>query len=66
MSLAELENAVAQLSKDDLNRFNAWYEEYVAEQWDRRIEADVLAGKFDAMCKRADAAFEAGECTEMK
>ena len=65
MSIAELETAVANLSKEELAKFNAWYEEYVAEQWDRRIEADILAGKLDAAGARADADFDAGRCTPL-
>ena len=65
MSVEELESAVTQLTKDDLIRFNAWYEEYLTEQWDRRIEADILAGKLDAAGERADANFDAARCTRL-
>lgn len=62
MSVQELEVAVTSLSADELARFSAWLEEYVAEQWDRQIEADILSGRFDAAGKRAIAEFEAGRC----
>jgi hypothetical protein len=65
MSVAELEKAVTTLSKDELDRFNSWYEEYVAEKWDRQIEADIASGKLDAAGARADADFEAGRCTRL-
>ena len=65
MSLWELQSAVTRLSKDELDEFNSWYEEFRANHWDRQIEADATAGKFDAMGARADAAFEAGQCTEL-
>jgi hypothetical protein len=48
MSVQEIETAVTRLSADELSRFSQWFEEYVADQWDRQIEADILAGRFDA------------------
>ena len=51
---------MARLSAEELSHFSQWFEEYVADQWDRQIEADILAGRFDAAGKRAEAEFEAG------
>jgi hypothetical protein len=62
MSVQEIEAAVARLSAEELARFSQWFEEYIADQWDRQIEADIVAGRFDATGKRADAEFEAGRC----
>lgn len=62
MSVQEIEAAVTQLSADELARFSQWFQEYAADQWDRQIEADILAGRFDAAGKRAEAEFEAGRC----
>ena len=60
MSVQEIEAAVTRLSGDELARFSQWFEEYAADQWDGQIEADILAGRFDAAGRRADAEFEAG------
>ena len=65
MSVHELESAVTQLSKEDLNQFSHWFEEYLADEWDRQIEVDALAGRFDAAGKRAVADYEAGRCTPL-
>lgn len=65
MSVQELEAAVAQLPKEELARFTQWFEEYVADAWDRQIEADALGGRFDAAGKRAKADYEAGLCTPL-
>ena len=65
MSVEELEQAVDSLSDEELARFARWLEEYVAEKWDRRIEADILSGRFDSAGKRADDDFEAGRCTPL-
>jgi len=65
MSLQELESAVTQLSADELSLFSQWFEEFAAEQWDRQVERDILAGRFDAAGKRAIADYEAGRCTPL-
>ena len=62
MSLHELEAAVAHLPEDELAAFARWFKEYLAKVWDRRIEADILAGRLDEAGRRADADFEAGRC----
>jgi hypothetical protein len=62
MSVQEIEAAITRLSPEELSRFSQWFEEYAAAQWDRQIEADILAGRLDAAGKRADAEFEAGRC----
>ena len=65
MSVEELQAAVSQLSAEELDRFSRWLEEFLAEQWDRRIEADILSGHLDIAGRRADEDFEAGRCTPL-
>ncbi len=65
MSVEELQSAVSQLPAEELDRFAHWFEDFLAEQWDRRIEADILAGRLDAAGRRADEEFEAGRCTPL-
>jgi hypothetical protein len=48
MSVEELQAAVSQLPAEELERFSRWFEEFQAEQWNRRIEADIRAGHLDA------------------
>jgi hypothetical protein len=62
MSVEELQSAISQLPADDLDRFSRWFEEFLADQWDRQIEADIRAGRLDAAGRRADDEFEAGNC----
>jgi len=61
----EVQAAVASLSADDLGRFSVWFEEFLADRWDREIEADILTGRLDAAGARADEDFEAGRCTPL-
>ena len=62
MSLHELESAVSQLPADELTAFARWFEEFLADAWDRRIEEDIKSGRLEAAGRRADADFEAGRC----
>jgi hypothetical protein len=65
MKIEELEAAVAQLSDEKLAEFSKWFEEFMADQWDRQIEADILAGRLDAAGQRADEDFIAGRATPL-
>jgi hypothetical protein len=62
MSLGELETAVTELPATDLATFAKWFDEYLADAWDRRIEADIRAGRLNEAGRQADAEFEAGRC----
>jgi hypothetical protein len=59
MSVKELELAVSKLSSEELTSFAQCFEEFMADQWDRQIEADIFAGRLNTAGKRADEAFEA-------
>jgi hypothetical protein len=63
MSVQELENAIRQLSADEFAQLAHWIDAYRADQWDRKIEADILAGRLDEAGNRADADFDAGRCS---
>jgi len=62
MSLADLEKAVTTLPPDELSQFSTWFEDYLAEQWERKFEKDVTAGRLDHLSEKADIDFEAGRC----
>ena len=64
-NVQELEMAVSQLSANELLQFSEWFEELVADQWDKKIEADILAGRLDAAGKRADDEFIAGRASPL-
>ena len=65
MRIEELEKAVSTLPPKELSEFSSWFENFLADQWDKRFEADVASGKLDHLAKRADKDFEAGRCTEL-
>ena len=60
MSVLELEKAISQLPAEELSQFAKWFEEYMADEWDKQIERDVAAGKFDKILARVDADIDAG------
>jgi hypothetical protein len=63
MSVKELEKAISQLSAGEFAKLSSWFDEFRAEVWDHEFEADVKAGKLDALGEEADRDFEAGRCT---
>ena len=65
MSLAELEKEVKNLSSGDFEAFTKWIDAYSAKRWDAQFEQDVAEGKLDHLGKKADLAFESGQCTEL-
>ena len=48
MSVKDLQQTVEHLTREELDQFSKWFEEYMADQWDAQIEKDVLSGKWDA------------------
>jgi hypothetical protein len=59
-AIEELEAAVINLPADKLFQFSQWFEEFMAEQWDKKIEADILAGRLDKIARQVDEDFDAG------
>ncbi|MEK6259210.1 MAG: hypothetical protein AABP62_11395 [Planctomycetota bacterium] len=65
MSLQELETKITQLPPAELEEFSKWFEEFLADAWDRQIETDIEAGRLDAAGQQADEDFVAGRCTPL-
>lgn len=63
--LEEIEDQVRNLSGSDLVEFRKWYAEFDAQAWDRQIEADVKAGKLDALAEAARKAHREGKSTKL-
>lgn len=63
MTVQELKTAVTHLPPADVSRFALWLEEFLADAWDRRIEADIAAGNLDEAGRRADEDFDASRST---
>lgn len=63
MNVEDIERQVSSLSESELARFSQWFEEFMADQWDRQIEQDMLSGRLDAALQRADDHRQAGRVT---
>lgn len=62
--LEAIEKRVSGLSAEDLAEFRQWFAEFDSASWDRQIERDVKAGKFDALADEALHEHAAGKSTE--
>jgi hypothetical protein len=61
----ELANGVQRLNRDELAEFRDWFRKYNSDEWDKEIEQDVLAGKFDKLANDAIAEHKAGRTREI-
>jgi hypothetical protein len=63
-TVKEIEDAVRQLSAEDLAAFRAWFAEFDAAAWDREMEADAAAGRLDDLAEEALKDLREGRCTD--
>lgn len=54
MSVVEVEKVVSQFSRVELSEFQVWFEEFLADMWDKEIEEDVAAGRLDFLIREAE------------
>jgi len=52
-TVQEIERAAEQLPPEDFARLAAWVRQRQSEAWDRRIEADIQAGRLDKQAEEA-------------
>jgi hypothetical protein len=64
-TISEIEQAVKQLAPQELAKFRVWFAEFDAEQWDRQIEQDVVAGRLDSLAEEALADLRDGRCKDL-
>ncbi|MBI4401504.1 MAG: hypothetical protein HY581_07725 [Nitrospirae bacterium] len=60
-----IERQITELSAEELAAFRDWFAKFDAEVWDRQFEADVKAGKLDALAERALRDHAAGRSTKL-
>jgi len=61
----DIEQAVSQLSLDELAAFRAWFAEFDAAAWDRQFEEDAAAGRLDRLSEEALRDDQEGRCTDL-
>ena len=59
-----IEKEIEKLSSEELAKFRNWYAAFDAEVWDRQFEADVNAGKLDALADKALRDHSSGQTTK--
>lgn len=64
-SIQEIEQAILQLSSEDLAAFRAWFIEFNASLWDRQLENDVASGRLDKLADEALLNLREGSCTDL-
>jgi hypothetical protein len=64
-SLREVENAVRQLSPEELAAFRDWFTRFDAEAWDRQFEEDAAAGRLDQLADEAIQDLRTGRCKDL-
>jgi hypothetical protein len=64
-TLSEIERAVSQLSPEELAAFRTWFAQFDADVWDRQFEADIAAGRLDALAEKALQDMKEGRCTDL-
>jgi hypothetical protein len=63
-TVEEVEQALRNMTPEELAAFRAWYAEFDAQEWDRQIEADVAAGRLDWLVEEARRDLREGRCTD--
>jgi hypothetical protein len=64
-SVEEIERAVTRLTPDQLAAFRAWFTEFDAAVWDRKLEEDAAAGRLDALADEALDDLGQGRCSNL-
>ncbi len=60
MSVQEIEAAITQLPRREVNELMSWLAEYHAQLWDQQIEDDLHAGRLDPVLAEVDVEYKSG------
>ena len=61
----KLEREIQDLSPEEMTELREWFAAFDAQAWDRQFEADVRAGKLDALADQALKAHATGQTTKL-
>ena len=65
MSLAEIKNAIQQLSFEQRAELAAWLHGWNDDDWDEQIKRDIASGKLDDVLREVEDDIQAGRVREM-
>jgi hypothetical protein len=63
--LEKIEREIKGLSPQEMAQLRDWFAAFDADAWDRKFEADVRAGKLDALAAEALKAHASGATTKL-
>ena len=61
----KIEREIKDLSPEEMTELREWFAAFDAETWDRQFEADIRAGKLDALADQALKAHATGQTTKL-
>jgi hypothetical protein len=65
MSITEIEQAIAELSPEELARFREWFEDFDAQIWDEQFENDAKSGKLNKVADKSISEYRSGKSKEL-
>ena len=65
MSLAEIKNAIQQLSFEQRAELAAWMHGWNDDDWDEQMKRDIASGKLDDVLREVEDDIQAGRVREM-
>lgn len=64
-TLPEIKTTIRQLSENEMRQLAAWLQDYLEQDWDREIEADLASGKLDSLIAKAEVDIAANRVREL-
>ena len=59
-NIEQIESAISKLSREDMARLRAWFDELEEQRFDEALERDAKSGKLDKLAAEARANMKAG------
>lgn len=63
--IEQIEREIQGLTSEELAAFRKWFFAFDAVVWDRQIEEDARAGRFDTLADKAIKDSKSGRCSEL-
>jgi len=60
MTVKDIEQEITKLRHSEVVELGAWFEEFESQLWDKQIEHDAKAGRFDTLIEQAKSEYAAG------
>jgi hypothetical protein len=60
-TVAEIQQAIANLSEPEREDLRLWLDAYEEDDWDKQITADAASGKLDVLTRQAEEAKRTGQ-----